>query len=99
MVVGFAILRFFMLMRAKAKSQDRKLDTGVLTPESQTPESHKGVRPFIEENILSPITALLDMVRHAGENGSRKPGHLGRLSEEIIKVCVPFIREDYHRRQ
>ena len=33
-----------------------------------------------EENILSPITALGDMVRHAGENGSRKPGHLGRLS-------------------
>ena len=32
-----------------------------------------------EENILSPITALRDMVRHAGENGSRKPGHLGRL--------------------
>jgi hypothetical protein len=52
-----------------------------------------------EENILSPITALRDMVGHAGENGSRKPGHLGRLSEEIIKVCVPFIREDYHRRQ
>ena len=33
-----------------------------------------------EENILSPITALRDMVRHAGENGSRKPGHLGRLA-------------------
>jgi hypothetical protein len=33
-----------------------------------------------EENILSPITALRDMVRHAGENGPRKPGHLGRIS-------------------
>jgi len=37
-------------------------------------------------------------LRH-GENGSRKPGHLGRLSSATIKVCVPFIAPRCPRRR